>query len=406
MAVNIAGVGRVLVSVIGAGLKGEPGSSPGGYVKDIVLMPSGRYEVRDADDNPMGHISGIRAEPGDDGTLALFITNEDGTTFQAVITGGDDVVYLNNPVIYVNSVTGTPNPVIESQDDLTAGNAFDSFNSVRSFMNRSIIVGSVTLDCRGVFQHPGNFGPAQFKNAQYIKLRGDPADASAFEFHVGRSDGTAYGINCTGGTVEVRDFTARWFNESEQPGTAAAGIINDSSVNGTILFGGKVSMLGNFRTDRADATGAMLMKAFAGVVGLMLDTTITINMASTSRLSQLISCNGGSRFTLNGNLEINIQSEIELAQSVIDMQSGSTLSSIITAPGIAAPNITGPARVISPYTIKAAPLASVQLTGDTWGSRTAKLERDWGADLTSGGVQAEMYVHQIATLDNLVGTDT
>lgn len=115
---------------------------------------------------------------GDIATITVWDENDDPTS--ASIYAPEGILYLIDPVFYVRQATGTPNPVINSQADLTVANAFDSFASLQTFIGRTIIIGSVTVDARGVFETVTQMRPSSFANANNITYRGDPADPEAF----------------------------------------------------------------------------------------------------------------------------------------------------------------------------------------------------------------------------------
>lgn len=316
---------------------------------------------------------------------------------KVAIEAPENLVILNNPVIYVRSASGSANPPIVDQSDLTVENAFNSFDAVRSFMNRTLTVGTVTLDVRGNFLTTmGNFGPGQFKNAQNIVVRGDPANVEAFKFRVGMADGSALGMQGTGGTVTFRDCTAQYVDEAVQPGRASP----FQALSGcTIRLGGTVRFEGIFNTERPGSASAHLAYAIGGNIDIASGTTINIALNAAAQLNSGFAPQSQAQLTLGADVILHMQSLADLGDAFIFLASGASMRSVVT--GGEPPAVTGTQQPKAAYSVKVNPLAAATFAGYPAPVRAY----EFGIDQTGTTTKAEMFVSTVGTLNNSLGTD-
>lgn len=314
----------------------------------------------------------------------------------AVVTP-EDVVILNNPTIYIRKDTGSANPPIEEQADLTVANAFNSFSAVRNFMQRTITVGAVTLDVRGDFDSDiGDIGPAQFKNAQVINIIGDPASATAFKVPVGRSTGRKFAMQITGGEVTLRDCTARYYDESVGPGICALAQVQ----LGKLTTRGTIRFEGFYDVARANASQATLFYIENGAEHVKRDNyQFAFDVGVT--LTQGWRILAGGLLNMAGGITYQLQRSATYTDAYFSVFSGASLRSQVA--GSTSLTISGAGRGVSPYTAALQPLASASLGGDLYSSRAAVLAYDFGLDVTAGGAQAVFLVDNIAAVNGVAG---
>lgn len=322
--------------------------------------------------------------------------------FGEQIDPDDPPVILNNPIIYVRRDTGQANPPIETQADLTIANAFNNMNSVRAFMNRANVIGTVTIDARGDYSAAGqnaagDIGPAQFKNAQNIVVRGDPADPTALKFPWGDTNRN-YGFVATGGNIIARDMTLVCGDTSTNAtaNTTAAFVANGALLRlaGTIRFEGSYTRL------RPGASGAYLVYPGAsGEVRMELNTTF--EFAMTGSVNSVVQVPSSAQFTVQGNTEFDIQAPLEIRDALVFLASGGNLNIGVTPP---APNmlaVTGPARFVAPASVRVSDLGIAFAAG--YGSRNDFITYDFGADVAAGGAQSVMNVFPVGVVNNQAG---
>lgn len=326
------------------------------------------------------------------------VYNHDAAQWEAVpVVTPEDVVILNNPVIYIREATGSANPPITEQADLTVANAFDSFDSVRTFMNRTLTVGKVTLDVRGTFTNDlGDVGPAQFKNAQEIEVRGNPADETSFTFTVGHATGR--GMTVTGGSVVIKDFTAEFVDVATTPQISATFYVDEGqlSVQGTVRFQGV------YNDARANAAGSSVLGIAADGASLGYGTSCRAIFAfdvGTVVNNNIIALAGGS-VTVGRDVVFELQRAPTYTEAFINLQSGSRMRSVITMGQ--PPALVGAGRGVAPHTIQVFPLSAARVSGN-YGNQAAVKGYDWGVDVTAGGAQAVMSIDAIGVLNNVAG---
>lgn len=326
------------------------------------------------------------------------------------IEAPEDLVVLNNPVIYLRKDTGSANPPIETQDDLTVANAFNSFNAIRSFMNRTLVVGSVTIDARGDFaadasaNSMGNVSAATFKNAQQIIVRGDPANATALVIPFGGSPGRSTGVLVTGsGQTTVRDLTFRCVNEAETSSTNFIAAVN--AQGGNAVVAGTVRFDGFYDPDRPNAAnqGLFVLRDVTGGSVIIDDgTEIIFDFDANTRLSSFSYVGPQAEFAIRGNVVFRILAGLELSRAVVDLSSSGLFRLVNSVGNPLAFEIVGGDRHVAPYSFRVAPLATVSSTG-AYGNRAATLAYDFGADVSTGGAQAVALVDAIGVVDDVAG---
>lgn len=331
------------------------------------------------------------------------IYNHDAEEWEQVaVVTPEDVVILNNPVIYIRKDSGTANPPISKQADLTPANAFNSFAAVRTFMKRTLTVGTVTLDVRGNFDTPaGDIGPAQFKNAQTIIVRGDPADVTAFKLPVGKTGvGSTIGIEVTGGYVQLRDCTGRFYDEAVVPATALLMRVAQGG-GGEGAFAGRIRMEGSYNHDRANASAARFVQIEnSGTFTVEDDTIFELEMAAGAKISHAFRVQAGGAWIHGGDVTYELINAPDYAASFLDVSAGATARSVFNIPN--PPAMVGSGRSVGPVTVRLNPLAVAEISG-AYGSREAVKAYDWGVDVSSGGAQAVMSIDAIGVLNNIAG---
>lgn len=319
------------------------------------------------------------------------------TWSQIPIVTPEDVVILNNPVIYIRESTGSANPPITEQADLTVANAFNNFNSVRTFMERTLTVGKVTLDVRGTFDNGiGNIGPAEFKNTQKIEVRGNAAAVGDFVVTAGHAGGR--GATITGGSVVFKDFTINFVDVAEKPQGADPFFVSA----GSLVVEGSVRITGFYDTNRVDAGDADLIGIAAGGARLGLDdgVQITVNMANGTAMNNGMIALAGGQITVARDITFNLQNAPDYESAFINLQAGSNMRSVITAGS--PPIFGGTGRSVAPCTILVNSLAIARI-GGFYGGQTAVKAYDWGVDTAAGGPQAVMNIDAIGVLNNIAG---
>ena len=337
------------------------------------------------------------------GVAVIHIYNHHAGEWEEVpVVTPEDVVILNNPVIYIRKDSGTANPPISEQADLTPANAFNSFAAVRTFMNRTLTVGTVTLDVRGNFDTPaGNIGPAQFKNAQTIIVRGDPADVTAFKLPVGKTGvGSTIGIEVTGGYVQLRDCTGRFYDEAVVPGTALLMRVAQGG-GGEGAFAGRIRVEGSYNHDRANASASRFVQIEnSGTFTVEDDTIFELEMAAGAKISNAFRVQAGGAWIHGGDVTYELINAPDYAASFLDVSAGATARSVFSIPN--PPVMVGSGRSVGPVTVRLNPLAVAEISG-AYGSREAVKAYDWGVDVSSGGAQAVMSIDAIGVLNNIAG---
>lgn len=323
----------------------------------------------------------------------------------------EGLVVLNNPVIYLRKDTGSANPPIETQADLTVSNAFNSFNAVRSFMNRTLVVGTVTIDARGDFASDasasgmGVIASQAFKNAQTIVVRGDPSNVEALVIPFGGVGQRGNGMTNNGtGLVRLEHMTFRCVN-----GALASESTGFEAVNAN---GGQVTLAGGIRLDGFYDTsreGALQINRYAlraaqgGEVLVTVNTELQMEFDPGTQLTALFVVRHQSSLGFNGSVVFNILSGAEFSSAVVELSSSALLR--ITA-SIAWPDplaVTGDGRHTAPYSYVVPPLAVVTAPAGAYGGRAGLISHDFGADVTVGGSQAVASVDPLGVVNDVAG---
>ena len=399
MAVDIGNGSRVVVTVRGAGLKGDKGDTPGEYLKAIRRETSGRVIIEDDDGVNFG-ISAIHASNAGEGAIELKITNIGGAVFTAVIAGGEDYIFLNNPTIYVDADDGNDAVVITEQSDLSWAKAFKTFDGVRAFVARSTIFGNITLQCRGVFaEGPGVMGPAQMKGAGRVVIRGDSANPQLFEIPVGRGyDGGRAGILVTGGEVVIRDCTFRFYNVNDASTRSACMSVSA----GRGVLGGKIRLEGFYNNDRAGASNSGIGYADnSAILEVEPETTFVIATDDNCKLHAGFRALSNGGIIIGGNTFFQIASELEFTSSLILINNGGSLRCNVSQTYPDPVGFAGAQRFIAPYSVRFSPISTCEFTWtDT--TRAQFIEHHWGV-IVSPGVPAIALVDALAAINNVAG---
>lgn len=202
---------------------------------------------------------------------------------------GEDLVILNNPTFYIRQSTGSSNPQINEQSDLTIANAFDSFNAMKSFIRRTYIVGKVTIDARGTFDLSDDnllIRPEDFKNSTKIDVRGDPNDVEAFTIKSGFDTRTRRWSfrNCVS---TIKDFTIEFGNVSQVDGGLVNGV--EAADGSTVSILGAVKVKGLYDIDRSGSPSASIFRSKDGA-------TMSLGIINERALKLIFSLNGASKF--------------------------------------------------------------------------------------------------------------
>ena len=321
----------------------------------------------------------------------------------------ENLVILNNPVIYIDADNGQANPPINTQADLTWANAFNSFGAVRTFMNRTLLVGNVTLDCRGDFSQPGRIGMGEisspaFKNAAQITIRGNPTDPTVFKVPCGGTAGRATAISSAGGgTVVLRDVT---YVSSNEAMAAVDGAGYFLSVSGTseIRMTGTHRFEGFYDTARAGASGSSVFRmAGGGSIYVSYDTVLQFDFDAGTRLGGLFSIGTGGDLTIHSNIEAQIARDIILTGYMFFAQAGSNVL-MAGSPGREIPwHYSGLGKFITSYSIDIRDLGIVNLSPVMYGARPVSQLWDFGAVVAPGGAQAVTRIAPVGVLNNIAG---
>lgn len=314
MAVEVGNGSRVVISVRGAGLKGDPGATPTTYLRSIAQVgDSERIVVRDAANIPF-YLGNVTAEDVGDGVVMLTITNDDGSVVRAAIAGGDEIVVLQSPTIYLRE-DGQPNPPISSQDDLTEENAFNSVAAIRSFMRKTLTKGGLTINVAGTFSAQGDVSPTAM-NVSAVTVRGDASDPSAATF---ASDGNSSGIVVGDGSVVIRDLTLRIADGD----TVAGRVGGIAAAGGSANLRGTVRFTGNYDKTKANRDGNAHL-AYASQGSGDVDTTncrLVFDMNGGHDLDSAFACYDGARFRIGADQEFVFNSDVRTTQFFLVAQS-------------------------------------------------------------------------------------
>lgn len=312
----------------------------------------------------------------------------------------ENIVILNNPVIHLNSATGTANPPINDQADLTPANAFNSFDSVRSFMRRTLTVGTVTLECSGTFTGAGAIGPEQYKNAQLIVVRGAGGDASAASIQWGGGGASDVGSQISGGSVIFRDITFEATNGAPTNYAAAVNIANGArcSFDDTVRFTGMYN-----ETNKAPAY--LIRNVDGGLFQFESNMTAQFAMAAGTVLTYMALVAAPSRLAFGGSVQFQFSvSRINCeGRPWIELTAGAVMTMRTSKPSATEPlAVSGGQRPIAGNSVRVRPLSVVNSAG-AYGNRAAMLAYDFGPQVTAGGASSVMEVDAIGVVNDVAG---
>jgi len=383
-------------------------------VTEVVYDEVGQfYEATHSEGPPAVRWYPVFANEVLEGVYNITVFNPDGTPVSFVVEGsdpsvpGEQIVVLNNPVIYVDRDLGVENPPINTQADLTPANAFNSFDAVRNFMTRTLVVGTVTLDCRGDFSAPGytsamEISPLTMKNAQIIVVRGQAGDLGAFKLPFGGStSGRQLGIRCNGGTLVVQDVTFVAIDEALSAGLSV--VTACSCISGLMQLAGTVVFEGYYNVDRAGASPCVCFNIQpSSAIEISANATLRFNFDPTTLLESIVNTAPQATFVIDGNVTFDYQAAFGLTDSMFNIRPGSLLRALVS-PGNPNPLlVTGGQRVLTPVSARVRDLG-IASTAAAYGNRAAAIAYDWGGETSLGGPVATMLIANVAVLNNTVG---
>jgi len=383
-------------------------------VTEVVYDEVGQfYEATHSEGPPDVRWYPVFANEVLEGVYNITVFNPDGTPVSFVVEGsdpsvpGEQIVVLNNPVIYVDRDLGVENPPINTQADLTPANAFNSFDAVRNFMTRTLVVGTVTLDCRGDFSAPGytsamEISPLTMKNAQIIVVRGQAGDLGAFKLPFGGStSGRQLGIRCNGGTLVVQDVTFVAIDEALSAGLSV--VTACSCISGLMQLAGTVVFEGYYNVDRAGASPCVCFNIQpSSAIEISANATLRFNFDPTTLLESIVNTAPQATFVIDGNVTFDYQAAFGLTDSMFNIRPGSLLRALVS-PGNPNPLlVTGGQRVLTPVSARVRDLG-IASTAAAYGNRAAAIAYDWGGETSLGGPVATMLIANVAVLNNTVG---
>ena len=351
MAVEVGNGSRVVISVRGAGLKGDPGSTPTTYLRSIARVgDSERIVVRDAANTPF-YLGNVTAEDMGDGVVMLTITNDDGSVVRAAIAGGDEIVVLQSPTIYLRE-DGQPNPPISSQDDLTEENAFISMAAIRNFMRKTLTQGTLTIDGRGTYEAAGDIGSTIMK-ASNVLVRGDSTNPALLTFV---SSGNSSGIVNDGGNATIRDLTLRIAD-----GDTVSGNVGGLRANAPVSFKGTIRFTGNYDQTKANRVAGAHLAFSSGDGDLDMTTArLVFEMNGGHHIRYAFASFDGSRFRIGSGMEYVFNSNVKCDAFNVIGQSG--YANAFTSPN-PVPEFSGSGIINADYLWQIENLASLVFSG-------------------------------------------
>lgn len=258
--------------------------------------------------------------------------NSDAPTVQAALDQlsaflstafGEDLVVLNNPTIYIRQATGSATPTIGSQADLTEANAFNNFTSMKTWLENTLVVGSITIDARGTFTAQGDIGSGSMKNAASITVHGDPNDPTQLVFDAYYNASTQQvgsALMCTsGGVITVGDCELRCPAIS---GATAAGIYSALRVlDGTLKTNGTVKLTGAVDASAAGIncdTCAVYASSSRAVLQL-INTEFDFAYTAGHKLHRVFFAREGGSMSISGGLTFTFTQDVT-ADAVFEAQ--------------------------------------------------------------------------------------
>lgn len=344
------------------------------------------------------------------GEVTYLVLSEDENGCQRIARMGDSQLILNNPVIYLRKDAGSANPNIRCEADLTVDNAFNSFNAVRAFMNRTLTVGTVTVDARGDFASDpsalamGNISASTFNNAQDIVIRGDPNNPGALIIPFGGTSGRVTGMLTSGsGQTTVRDLTFRAVDGAVATSTNFIAAIN--AQGGNAQLAGTVRFDGYYDPDRPGAaTGGLFIfrVVVGGSINISDQTVLEFDFDAGTTLVAAAFVGPQSTLSIQGNVVFRNDGGATFTRALFDIDSSGLFRLVTSVQNNSPLALAGPARHIAPYSYRVPALAVVSSTS-AYGNRPDTLAYDFGADVSTGGAQAVALVDAMGVVDGVAG---
>lgn len=255
---------------------------------------------------------------------------------------GDDLIILNNPTFLIRT-TGSAAPDITSQADL-ATHPFNSFDAVRTFIAKSYIVGSITIDARGSYASAGSFTAANMKNAASVVIKGDAADYNALVLAVDPSSTVGNCIGVNGVKVTLRDLTLHIPQKDTEAGRFGGVLAN----NAVVLLDGTVQITGNYkRTAGTQNAASSIFWAYSGGQINTGDAKIIFSMSQTgepfghSLQAAFYSAESGT-ITIAPNSEFMFNTNL-VVEDFIRANQGAIISAYMSDKPV--PVISGPGKI-------------------------------------------------------------
>lgn len=286
---------------------------------------------------------------------------------------GDDLVILNNPTFYIRQGSGSANPPIETQSDLTVANAFNSFEAMRIFISRTYIVGNVTIDARGTFDaenEPLTISSSYLKNAGTVVLQGDPNNVGALRFRSGYS-GTTKNLTFADITAIVKDATF----EMSRNVTSDGGVLSMiTATNGAqVIVRGNIRLAGNPLVAPNVPPGSAFYSSGPGssiAIGVNneADCNVSVDFAAGSSLIYLGAAAAGGRL-VQLTSRIDVRRNLTVTGGVFSASNGSSFAvntAYVNGLAYERPTFVGPGRFVTPHSIRLSGLSVYEHYGPRW----------------------------------------
>lgn len=220
---------------------------------------------------------------------------------------GDDLVILNNPTFYIRE-NGASNPDITTQADL-AHNPFNSFSAVRTFIQRSYIVGSISINARGTYDDADTISAANMKNASSVTIYGDSSDVSALTLTMTPSDGVGTCINVDGVDVTLIDATLNIIQKDTKPGRYGAARVSDA----VLYLRGNIRVTGTYSKDvgSQEASSAIFWSQKGGNISTA-ESNIQFALGSSNLLTGAFWAVDGGTITPGPNSTLTFTNQLNV----------------------------------------------------------------------------------------------
>ena len=312
---------------------------------NIVDVGNGRYEATDAQGNQVVWNTGV-SEVADLGNGIYEATNADGSTVRwASQEIPEGMLYLQDPVIYLRQSTGSATPPIESQDDLTPENAFDSFSAIETFLTTCIVQGTITIDARGSFTFNHTFTAEAYNGTSLLTIRGNPAAPSDLTFNWGQPGGSFRdGVRFRDGVVAAIG-NCRFAASAGSNGSNAIMADGGAQVEifGTIVHVGQT----NTRQRLYHAKGGAVIRTRDAVTENVPGTLHQVQLAAGAALWNFFYASALSQIDWRDAL-ITVANNIAIDEAVVHLDQGSRMSITMTNGQEFEPRIDGPGDLNGP----------------------------------------------------------